>query len=154
MAAVARPVEPTADDLDGAKADEVRVFEVRGIKERVSKLRTGLFAELGTILDTERNDLFVRSLGHWMPINDEDRGVSTGMAVYAMDHRIRFRPILGEDTGEPTLFWGIADPGRFSVNGLIQVRDIPPPFRPYIQDWLKATSRPSTKPEVPVPSGE
>jgi RNA polymerase sigma factor (sigma-70 family) len=154
VAAVAQPVEPTSDDRDGVKPEDVRVFEVRGIQSKVAELRAAFFAELETILDAERNRLFVRSLENWMPTNDEDRGVNSGMAVFAMDHRVRFRPIAEEGLPEPTLFWGVAVPGKFSFNITIAVRDIPPPFRPHLQDWLEQASRSTEPPPVGVSLGE
>ena len=152
VAAVARPVEPSDEERDGSEHQKVRVFEVKGVGARVAELRAGLFAELEEILDAERHALFVRSLRDWMPIDDEDRGFNSGMAVFAMDHRIRFRPPGNETLEEPALRWGIQVPGKGSMNAHITVNEIPPSFRPHLEDFVQEASRASALPPVGAPA--
>lgn len=130
-----RPVEPEERDLQGRPPEEVRVFEVTGLKETVAELRNTLFAELSLVLDAERLALFTRSLGSWMPVDDEPHGISTGMAVFSEDHRLRFFNYSGQTAGEPFLGYGLSAQ-RGSLTATIQVDDIPPFLKPYLQDWI------------------
>lgn len=131
------PAEPLDEELRGRSPEEVRVFKVEGMGEAVKELRSGLFQELRAVLDSERYDLFVRSLGNWMPTEDVEQqdGVSSRQAVYGMDHRIQFSR-MDSPPGEPMLGWGISRPGRFSISAAMAVPEIPAYLRTHLQDWI------------------
>jgi len=135
QATAIRPVEPEERDLSGRKPEEVRVFEVTGLKDTVAALRQDLFADLGAILDPDRLELFTRSLQDWMPVDDQRGGFNSWMAVYDQDHRLSFYNNSGQAEGEAFLGWGMTAKSG-SIFASIQIADIPGYLRPYLQDWI------------------
>lgn len=127
-----RPVEPEPGDLQGTPPEKVRVFEIAGLQDTVAELRDALFAELGGVLDAERLEVFTRSLDNWMPVKDGPRGISTGMAVVAEDHRLRFYLL---DDGALHLGYGLST-AQGSLTSVLPLDELPPVLVPYLQDWI------------------
>lgn len=135
QAAALKPVETTERDLFGRKPEEVRVFEINGMKDTVAQLRQDFFTELGGVLDPERLSLFTKSLRNWMPLDEEERGINSGMAILSNDHRLRFFNYSGQTEGEPFLGWGFSEKGG-SLSATMPVSEIPEFLKPHLQDWI------------------
>jgi RNA polymerase sigma factor (sigma-70 family) len=137
-----RRVEPTEKDLSEHKPEETRVFEIADVSEPLGQFRETLFGELEAALGSERFKLFRNGLQDWMPIDDEDHGMNSGMAVYDFGYRLRF---YQPKPGDRSLTWGLSasEPRHGAMGGPIALDDIPELFRAHLQDWIAlALSRP------------
>jgi RNA polymerase sigma factor (sigma-70 family) len=135
-----RVIPPTPPDLDGRKPDEVRVFEVSTPTDRFAELRRELFSRLEETLGGERFTLFRDALKNWMPVDDEFGGLNSSLAVMNFDHRVHF---LKPNPGDGRLGWQIHKEGGM-ISFTVEIEDIPPVFRPHLQDWIElARSQPA-----------
>ncbi len=135
QSAALRRVEPEERDLQGRPPEEVRVFEINGLKDAVAWLRDDFFMELNAVLDPERLQLFTRSLRNWMPVDDDPHGINTGMAVFNEDLRLRFYHYTGQTEGAPFLGYGLNTKGG-SLTATIPIEEIPAFLQPPLQDWI------------------
>jgi RNA polymerase sigma factor (sigma-70 family) len=135
-----RQIDPIEDDLRGRKADQTRVFEIGDTTAEVSAARAELFSTLEAVLGAERFQMFRKALSDWMPIDDEEHGVSTSLGIFQGPHRIQFyEPIPGQNT----VGWGLSKKGS-SLNATMDLGDIPAQYVTYLQDWIQlAQSQPS-----------
>lgn len=128
-----RPVAPGPADFNEGPPEDVRVFEVTGLKESVRELREAFRRDLDSVLDAERAQIFAHSLKDW--IQEEERGgIDTRMAIFSADHRLRIYR-QSHQTDEPRLGWSRS--GEFgSVISPISVDEVPSYLRLYLQDWI------------------
>lgn len=151
-------VAPNDSEREVAGDGEIRVFEATGLREPVDRLRADLFSEIRQGLDDDRASIFIRSLGSWMPIEDREVGVSSGRMVYDADHRFWFGAHEDSDPASPSLRWGIEQAGRYRVNGMMSVADVPAWLHPHLRDWMELASLPRdqrpSKDAPAVPSGD
>ena len=133
-AKVVRPVTPGPGDLNGGPPEDVRVFEIAGIKESVREQLEAFRQDLDSVLDPERAQLFAHSLKDW--IQDEEGGLNTSMAIFSSDHRLRIYRQF-QQTDEPRLGWGRSAEFGATI-GPIPVNDVPVYLQPYVQDWIDA----------------
>ncbi|HAB18554.1 MAG TPA: hypothetical protein DCE44_19205 [Verrucomicrobiales bacterium] len=146
-----RPVTPRAQDLNGHAPQDVRVFEITGVKDRVRELRDAFLLDLNSVLDPERAELFARSLKDWIQ-GEQASGINTGMTIFSADHRLRFYQEPGLSADPPRLGWGLSSE-QSTMNASIPVDEIPTFLRPYLQDWIDAARRGSPAvPPLPPPS--
>jgi len=138
-----KEVEPNEQDLLGAAREELRVFEVAGLGEKLPVMRENLFAALEASLGTDRFQLFRKGLRDWMPVDDAPQGLNTQRAVFDFDHRVRF---YQPKPGEISIGWGIGTSNGEMMRSMIQIDEIPEIYRPRLQDWIeqvKQNSAPS-----------
>lgn len=140
-AAVVRPVEPTARDLNRHRPDEVRVFEFPDLKTEIAALRSTLLVDLGEVLDEPRAELFIRGLEDWMPMDDESHGMNSSMAVFNRAHRVRYYNVSHFRDGDLAFEWGLADASGGSMSVPIAFAEIPDYLRPHLQDWIDGARR-------------
>ncbi|MBX3731065.1 MAG: RNA polymerase sigma factor [Verrucomicrobiae bacterium] len=138
QAGAVRQVEPLDFELEGQDPAAVRVFEIRGVGEALVNLRTALLSEVDATLGQERSEIFRRALGDWIPMDDDNAGVSSGWAYHLGDHRIRFLERTGNGESGPILFWGVRTESGAAFTAPIQTSQIPGFLRPHLQDWLDA----------------
>ncbi len=139
-AAGMKRVEPTDQDLNGHKPGEARVFEVPGLTEEVSRLRQRLFDEVGPVLGDERLKLLQSGLAQWMPMDDDEKGIGSAMAVFNSDHRLRF---YQPKPGDQWWSYSVAN-ANSSIWATMQLEEIPQIFQPQLQDWIAlARSKPA-----------
>ncbi|PWU16801.1 MAG: hypothetical protein C5B50_12705 [Verrucomicrobia bacterium] len=128
------PVQPTADDLSGRKPEETRVFVMSALGEGLAPLRQEFFEELDVVLGSERAQRFREGLRQWMAMDDEDRGVSSSMAVVNFDRRESYyQPKPGERTMVRRVY---SDKNHSSVLFPVNFDEIPPAIRAQLQDWI------------------
>lgn len=139
-ASVVRRVEPTDQDLDGHRPDEVRVFEFPDLKREVAALRTELLLDLNQLLDGPRAEMLIQGLKDWMPLDEEDHGVNSFMAVFNRAHRVRYYNVSRFNEGELSFDWGYAA-ANSSMSTTIAAREIPEYLRPALQDWIDDAHR-------------
>ncbi|MGZ4987340.1 MAG: hypothetical protein ACXWBP_04795, partial [Limisphaerales bacterium] len=139
-----RRVEPKGIDLqNGRDAEQTRVFEMTAIGDRLGELRTTLFDDLVKTLGPDRSQQFKAALAEWMPTDDENRGLNSGMAVFNFDRRVRF---YQPQPGNEWLNWSVGKSNGEGYFTQIQLDDIPEMFRPDLQDWITlARSQPAKK---------
>jgi hypothetical protein len=140
-----RPIEPAEADLNGRTPDEVRVFEVPAIPEELALSREELFSELEAALGADRASRFRQALEDWMPVDDQDRGMNSGMAVFNFDHRLRF---YKPKPDEGVLGWSISG-SRGGLSVSIRPDEIPNTLRPYLEDWIALAESQPAAPAVP-----
>lgn len=129
-----RRVEPTEIELKGHKPEEIRVFEVPGVKEQLREFRQALFGELEAALGAERFQLWQRALHGWMPVDDEREGSNAGAAVHSFGYRMRFGQ---PKPGDPMVSWSLRSiEDRRSMSGAISLDEISDLFRAHLQDWI------------------
>lgn len=157
LADKARPVEPTEQELQGQPPENVRVFEVRGIRESATALHQEFLADIGIVLAPDRARVLLRSLESWMSSPEEIYGLSSAQAIQYQDHRFRLgHPGAAALTGdEPLLLYGLSIPQRGAYFGTLPISELPDFLRPQVQPWIdaaKATSSGVTPPQpTPVP---
>ncbi len=148
LATAARPVDAEPHELQALAPEEMKVFEVRGIAERVQELTAHLFADLSAVLDQDRLPLFKKSLDGWMRVNDQPAGFSTELAIYDEDHRFGFfnprDPRLADP--DPTVGFTYSVPSKGFLRSSIPLSQIPDFLRPSILPWIEDLRR------LPVPS--
>jgi len=136
-----RRVDPNDSDMSGHNAAQTRVFEMTALGDQFGELRTTLFGELENTLGPERSQQFKAALSEWMPTDDENHGLNSGLAVFNFDRRVRFyqpRP------GNEWLDWSVGKSNGEGYWTQIQLDDIPEMFHPDLQDWITlARSQPS-----------
>jgi RNA polymerase sigma factor (sigma-70 family) len=134
-------VEPISKDLQGHEPDQTRVFEVPGLMEQVSSLRQTLFDQLQSALGDERFQILQRGLDSWMPLDDNQGGIGSLMAVFNFDHRMRF---YEPKPGDQSLNYSVENVNGSAVWATMPLEDIPQVFQPQLQDWLAlARSKPA-----------
>ncbi|MDB6017251.1 MAG: hypothetical protein JWR19_1740 [Pedosphaera sp.] len=126
-------VEPSEQDLRGGKPEETRVFEVPAIGDKMGEMRQALFGELEATLGTERFQGFRSALEDWMPVDDEERGINSGMGVFNFDHRMIFRQ---PQPGSQTIKASLSRPNGQWMSEPTKLEDIPEIFRAQLQDWI------------------
>ena len=138
-----RPVEPTAGESRGTVPGQTRVFETSGLTEPVLELRETLFADLASALDPERSELLRRALDAWMPVDDAERGINSGQAIFLRDHRYRIFGLgaSGSNQPEPLVGYAVEIPGKGSFSAHSTVRELPAFLRPIGQSWIDAFPR-------------
>jgi hypothetical protein len=155
LADQAHPVPPTEQDLRGQSPDNVRVFEVRGIREPATALQQEFLADVGAILDQERLPLLLGALDSWMSSPDQQHGLSSSQAIHYQDHRFQLaHPGIPALTGdEPRIQYGVNIPGRGSFFGILRISDLPEFLRPHVQPWVEAAQAAAvpSSPDSPVP---
>lgn len=143
------------------RAEEVRVFEVKGLTEPTAALRQDLTRELHSLLGDERWELFEPGLRGWIRVDDEANMMSSDMAVFATDHRERFfRPTQAFGGDAPALLWGVRIEGRASMTSALGIDEVPAALRPQLQDWIdearhlfeQARREAEAAPAVPPPT--
>ncbi|HTI69589.1 MAG TPA: sigma-70 family RNA polymerase sigma factor [Candidatus Limnocylindria bacterium] len=132
-AAASRPVAATPDDLLNQNAAETRVFEVSDLRERIIDLRADLFARLRALLAPGQFELLREGLRSWMPIDDEDRPLNSGMAIFATPHRVILQ---APSTPGGSLGWSVRVPGLGMFTTQIKPGDVPTTFRSSVGDWI------------------
>jgi hypothetical protein len=143
QAARVRPVTPNVRELNGRPPEETRAFEYPDLSAEIRPLRQTLFTELQTALGTERYQVFRQNLRNWMPLDDGEHGMNTGMAVIPFAHRVCFHP---SPPGVPWLGWGLNKPNGESMSATMEIENIPGHLRPQLQDWInQAQSQPPLK---------
>ena len=132
-----RPVTPTESELDGHSADDVRVFEINGVRDTVANLRREMLSELEATLGAERNDLLKRSLASWIPMENEGQnGMNSGWAFQDSDHRLKFVNESSEAEGRLWLRWGARTENGSTFGSHLPLDEIPEFLRPQLQDWV------------------
>lgn len=129
-----RQVEPTADDLQGHKPEETRVFELSALGDSFGELRQKFFDELQPLLGPERFGIFRKSIDNWMPVDDNYRGLNSAMAVFNCDRRERFYQPAPGSRYIPWSFSSKNPQGTMNISTAPD--DIPDFCRPYLQDWI------------------
>lgn len=154
QASALRPVTPTDQELQGHSPNDVRVFEIHGVQDSISGLRSELLSELQGTLGAERNELLKRSLQSWIPMEEDGRtGVNSGWAFLEADHRIHFMNDSGESEGRPYLRWGASTATGSTFGSTIRLDEIPEFLRPHLRDWMdqalaaRAGAGPATPPQ-------
>lgn len=143
QAAGVQSVSPTAQDLNGRTEEETRVIEFPDVTAQLKPLREQLFTELSATLGAERFELFREDLREWMPLDDREYGLNSGLAVIPFAHRERFNPAT---PGFPWLGWQMSKPNGEGMGGSYDIADIPAFLRPRLQDWIdRAQSQPPLK---------
>ncbi|MBL9173943.1 MAG: sigma-70 family RNA polymerase sigma factor [Verrucomicrobiales bacterium] len=137
-AAGMKPVAPSSADLDGRAPEDVRVFEVSGDAEVISKLRKDMLAEVRQALGTDRSEIFQQALGSWIPMENEgEGGVNSGWAFLQGDHRIQVYNTSGEADGRIIwLRWGATTSTGSRFTSTIGIDEIPGYLQPHLQDWI------------------
>ncbi|MBX3743958.1 MAG: sigma-70 family RNA polymerase sigma factor [Verrucomicrobiae bacterium] len=157
LATSTRPVDPSAEETAWGGATGVRVFEVDDVGDAIRVLRGRLMDELKFVLDEERYELLLHGLENRIPVDDEDRGVNSGMLVLPGKHRVRVAPVDGWDPEHPILRWGHSGL-QYTMSGIRHVEDVPDSFRSHLQDWIDAARLGPHAPGTPsvqaVPPGE
>ncbi len=129
-----RQVEPTADDLQGHKPEETRVFELSALGESFGELRRKFFDELQPLLGAERFALFRKAIDNWMPVDDDYHGLNSSRVVFNGNRRERFYQPAPDS---PWVSWSFSsrDP-QGTMTLPIAPDDVPEYYRPYLQDWI------------------
>ncbi len=137
-----RRVDPNDSDLSGRNAAQTRVFEMTAIGDRFGELRATFFGELENTLGPERSHQFKAALAEWMPTDDENHGLNSGLAVFNFDRRVRFyQPRPGNDW----LDWSVGKNNGEGYWTSIPLDDIPEMFRADLQDWITLARSQPTK---------
>lgn len=137
QAGALRVVAPQDQELEGHAAEEVRVFEINGVQEEIASLRRELLAGLDDVLGIERNELFKRSLGSWVPMEEDGRaGMNSAWAFLEADHRLHFINESGDMEGNLWLRWGGSTATGGAFGSQIRLDEIPEFLRPHLQDWI------------------
>jgi hypothetical protein len=127
-----RAVPANQRELGDRNPEDVRVFEVPAVPEKLSELRQRMLTELEAVLGSDRYPIFRKGLQNWMPLEDGYHGINSGMAILNFDHRQQFfRPKPGDRWME----WGVAAPNN-SMFVSIQIDDLAPFFRAQLADWI------------------
>jgi RNA polymerase sigma factor (sigma-70 family) len=119
-------------ELQGHTPEETRVFKISALGEQLDELRCQLFLDAETALGAERFQLFKKALQDWMPLDNEYRGMNSGMAVFNFDHRVAF---YKPQPGTSWLEWQIRKLNGEMMRYSVEADDIPPVFTPHMQDW-------------------
>jgi RNA polymerase sigma factor (sigma-70 family) len=144
-----RQVQPTAEDLQGHKPEETRVFELNSISNQVVELRQTFFDTTQSILGAERFKLFQKALADWMPVDDDFHGLSTSMTLLDFDRRERFyRPNYA---GTGWLGWSLATPNGGGITTVLDTDSIPEILQPYLQDWIALAKSKTPAKEIARP---
>ncbi|MEN9675214.1 MAG: hypothetical protein RIS76_1110 [Verrucomicrobiota bacterium] len=150
-----RPVTPTESELDGRSEEDVRVFEINGVRDSVAALRREMLSELEATLGAERNDLLKRSLASWIPMMDDERqnGMNSSWAFLDSDHRLKFVNESGEAEGRLWLRWGARTENGSTFGAAIPMDEIPEFLRPQLQDWVDGAiaAQAGAAPSTPIP---
>jgi hypothetical protein len=128
-----RPVQAVAKDLKWRPGKEPRVFDVPALGDEFTAMRQTFFDELQYIMGDGRFALFKKSLQWWMPVDDERGSVSSAQPVVNSDRRVRF---YQPSPGDSYLNWDFDMPGSYT-SGTLMLDEIPPPFQPYLKDWIE-----------------
>jgi hypothetical protein len=133
-----REVSPKAQEFNDPK--DTRVFEISALGDQLGELRRELFAQIESTLGTERFQLFRKALHEWMPVNDEDAGMNTGMGVFNFDHHIVF---YKPQPGTQQLEWQIRKTNGEMMSFAVAADDVPQVLRLHVQDWIAIAHSPT-----------
>jgi len=135
-----RAVEPTPDELRGHATNEVRVFKIGTTGDEVKDLKNAFYAQLDSILGTERAAILEKSIANQLPF-DTDAGISSTYLYIPQEHRIRF---YKPNPGDAHMIIGINIANGSSISGPRQIDEIQANYLSVLQDWIDlAHSKPS-----------
>jgi len=145
------PAAPTAAELAGRPADQVRVFAVGDITPQFVEARTQLLDSLQNIMGDDRFSLFQQGLGDWIGMT-QPGVLNPSMAVYPDAKRV----VVGAPgttvpgAAPPSFGWSVevlSTPGANGLNWTMDADDVPEPYRSRLADWI--TQAKSSIPAAP-----
>lgn len=133
-----RRIEPSAGDLRGKQPGDVVMLETDLPKEDFRALREEMVGRFRDALGRERAAQLREGIGSWIPLADEEHGLSSSYAFLAGKHTVRFeRP----EPGQGWLSWGMSRGGS-SINSSMMPDDVPEVFQPYVREFMDIATPP------------
>lgn len=129
-------VDPNPNELNGEKAEDVRVFEVSSVGTQFDDMKKAFRDEVNSTLGEERSGLFLSSIESVVPLDPPESMMSSSWAVLNKDFRLTLRRVPGSDDAIQV---GISTPNS-SMNYGMSADYLPPSWRNEIPEWLTPTS--------------
>jgi len=118
------------------------VFEIASISDELKDLKEAFYAQLDSILGTERAAILEKSIPSQLQF-DSDAGLSSAYLFFPQEHRVRF---YKPNPGDAHIIIGVNITKRVFHHRPMQLDEIPSNFQPVLQDWISlGRSKPSNQ---------